>query len=229
MDIDDMIRNAETNAESDGDMATPETTSENTPQQDVKPQEPTKDTVHGWGTIGDAGDDDTASTERAQSTSVQSAARRSGGSVPKISATDANIVVLVSAEIAKLKELERTAVAKILVPTVENPTPGEMIVATINAHDDLVSTLENITHAKSLEPVDRAFYIMEQDSQSATWISNLLSAFDGDEYNADDRTKIALARHIVTQIENLSDEYLSYIKKTSALLSTATEIVENNQ
>lgn len=228
MDIDDMIKNAETNAESDGEMVTPETTRDDTVEETTTQST----TAQGWGSMGDDTTDahtDTVEHHKTETPEPQSTPRRSDVSVPKISATDANIVVLVSAEIAKLKELERTAVAKILVPTVENPTPGEMIVATINAHDDLVSTLENITHAKGLEPVDRAFYIMEQDTQSATWINNLLSAFDGDEYNDQDRTKIALARHIVTQIENLSDEYLSYIKKASALLSTATEIVENNQ
>lgn len=101
---------------------------------------------------------------------------------------------------------------------------GEFVVKIFNAPLMLSKTMTALKEAKDLEPVDRAFYLIELGNKTIHNLASLVEAFQEEETTeiADAKQhRNGLPRVLVTEIERISPRNMGYIEATESLLQSA--------
>jgi hypothetical protein len=94
------------------------------------------------------------------------------------------------------------------------------IVKVMNVDPNLTLSMKTLSEAKSLDSVERAFYIMALDDETLTHLGTLVSVFSkGDLPSPSER--IQYARILVHQIESLDAKSMSFVNATESVLSAA--------
>lgn len=99
---------------------------------------------------------------------------------------------------------------------------AQFVVKVLNVDPDLNNTMRAFVEAKSLDPVERAFYVIGLDQHSMHNLGALIDAFSG---NTTDKSlsNIFYAKSIVHEIDKLDSRAVSFVEATEAILSAARE------
>lgn len=120
----------------------------------------------------------------------------------------------------KLSPEERSIAGQFISGGDEIEEEFTFIVRAINADPMLARTMIAATEAKSLTPVERAFYVIDLDNDLLESLGSLLVVFTEDEFPPlRERTKYA--RVLVKIIDELDQKAMSYIKATVSVLKAA--------
>lgn len=94
------------------------------------------------------------------------------------------------------------------------------IVAAINADPMLAKAMTALKEAKELEPVDRAFYVIELPENLIYYLGNLVAVFTEEELDRK-QTRSLYTRSLVRSIEKLDGKAMNYVNSTAAVLEAA--------
>lgn len=181
------------------------------------------------------GDDSDNSTTQPQKTAQDATQSHSEGSedgkdlsstVRSVTTTDADIIIKISNGIETLSDDERLVTQKLITPNYDEPTNGELVVAVMNASRLVKDTIQAVLEAKDLDPVERAFFVVEMPYQKAVSMASMVSAFEGGEPVDSNQSQVDVARQVVAQIDRMSKEYFSYIQSTRSLLDFTERVIQ---
>ena len=94
-----------------------------------------------------------------------------------------------------------------------------MAIRAINADELTFKTMEALKEAKALDPVERAFYILELDASVRNSLGQLCLAFTEAEITAKDM--FGFSKALVSIIEGLEPDVIAFVKATESVLRVA--------
>lgn len=97
---------------------------------------------------------------------------------------------------------------------------AKLIIATLGLKNILEKTIKTLLEAKKLDPVERAFYVIDLDDEVLYPLGSLVSAFFDKEIEPA-KTRINYSRELVSLIEELTNETIDFIKATEKILDSA--------
>lgn len=97
--------------------------------------------------------------------------------------------------------------------------PATIAIRAINADELTFKTMEALKEAKSLNPVDRAFYILELDDSVRKSLGQLCVAFSDVEISA--KEMFGFSKALVGIIEDLDNDVIGFVSATESVLRVA--------
>jgi hypothetical protein len=103
---------------------------------------------------------------------------------------------------------------------------AELIIAVLQVDRTLGITMRALRDAKGLDPMERAFYIMELDISILKSLGDLISIFTGSTLIFVPGETISFARSLVKEIEQLDSRSISYVEATESVLAATIDAKE---
>lgn len=95
----------------------------------------------------------------------------------------------------------------------------ELIYAALNADDLLLETLTALSESKTLEPVERAFYLLSLEKKVLTSVGELTMGFVDDDNSLEGLSSLDYAKQLVFAIESLDREVVTCIGDAKAVIA----------
>lgn len=97
--------------------------------------------------------------------------------------------------------------------------PATIAIRAINADELTFKTMEALKDAKALDPVDRAFYILELEDSVRKSLGQLCVAFSDVEISA--KEMFGFSKALVGIIEDLDNDVIGFVSATESILRVA--------
>lgn len=200
-----MLQEAGSNSENDWEQNDP-----TTEEQAQVPEEPTAPpTVQGQVAVDEAREEFSAPR-----------VRPNGASSSQPVATDvetASSIIRVLDALRSLDSVKRDVATHLVAQGKEITTEADTVLAVMSAPSNLVRTVRALLEARSLDPVDRAFFLVKLERPAARNMATLVSAFRNDVELPSDH--IELARVLVVEIGELTEDDIDNVEATESLFA----------
>lgn len=123
----------------------------------------------------------------------------------------------------ELNAEEQGAVSQFVTGGTELDFEPDFIVAVLNADPTLGRAMTALKEAKALEPVDRAFYVIELPENLIYYLGNLISVFT-EEVIDRKQTRGQYSKALVRSIEKLDGKSMNYVHATASVLEAAAPV-----
>lgn len=121
-------------------------------------------------------------------------------------------------EYRKLKPEEQKVVSQFLNEGVVIEDESELVVAVLNVDPLLTKIMRALREGRELDPVDRAFYIIDLEDDVLRSLGSLMSVF-GHEEISEELPHSKYAREVVNGIDSLGNDAMGLVNATEAVLS----------
>lgn len=96
----------------------------------------------------------------------------------------------------------------------------DFIIRTVNVDKSLAVTMKALKDAKNVDPVERAFFVIELNDKTFYSLGDLVAVFTGEDINKR-TTKTVYARELVKQIDMLDSKSMNFVEATESVLSAS--------
>lgn len=118
---------------------------------------------------------------------------------------------------------EQGAVSQFVTGGTELDFEPDFIVAVLNADPTLGRAMTALKEAKELEPVDRAFYVIELPENLIYYLGNLISVFTEEAIDRK-QPRGQYSKALVRSIEKLDGKSMNYVHATASVLEAAAPV-----